>query len=213
MKAFIFDMDGVMFDTERVHIRAWDYAAEKLGWDVPGIDMVKATLGMNIQSAEVVWREAVGEKYDGGLLEKYSAEYMQNFRNNNKVPVKEGLYPLLGYLKQNGYKLAVASSTRRPSVMKNLQSARLEDSFDAVVTGDMLEKSKPEPDIYLKACALLGCEPCEAYAVEDSRNGLLSALAAGCKTIMVPDLWEGEDELDRRLFAKCKTLDEIIELI
>ena len=206
-------MDGVMFDTERVHIKAWDYVADKLGWDVPGIEMVRATLGMNVQRAEKIWREAVGEKYDGRLAEKYSAVYMDNYRRNNRIPVKEGLYPLLAYLRQNGYSLAVASSTKADTVTKNLRDTGVTEYFDAIVTGDMIERSKPEPDIYLKACELLGCKPQEAYAAEDSRNGLLSAISAGCKTIMIPDLWEGEAEIDKKLFAKCKTLEAVIDII
>ena len=97
--------------------------------------------------------------------------------------------------------------------MRNLKSAGLESRFDALVTGDMIENSKPAPDIFLKACELLGVKPDEAFALEDSRNGLLSAINAGCRTIMIPDLWEGEEEIDRLLFAKCDTLNDVINII
>lgn len=213
MKAVIFDMDGLMFDTERVHIMAWDYASDKLGWNCPGIDMVKKTLGMSIPAAEEVWKSILGDKYDRDKLSEYSQEFMQNYFKNNKVPVKDGLYPLLDFLKRNGYKSAVASSTNNFGVMRNLQSAGIEEYFDAVVTGDMIENSKPAPDIFLKACELLGVYPSEAYALEDSRNGLLSAINAGCKTIMVPDLWEGEKETDALLYAKCNSLNDVINII
>ena len=213
MKAVIFDMDGLMFDTERVHIMAWDYAAEKLGWDCPGIDMVKKTLGMSIPAAEEVWRSILGDSYDRDALDKYSSEFLTDYFENNKVPVKEGLYPLLDRLDEYGYKYAVASSTNMHGVMRNLKSAGLESRFDALVTGDMIENSKPAPDIFLKACELLGVKPDEAFALEDSRNGLLSAINAGCRTIMVPDLWEGDKEIDRLLFAKCDTLNDVINII
>ena len=212
MKAVIFDMDGLMFDTERVHIQAWDYAAERLGWECSGAEMVTRTLGMNIPKAEEVWKSMLGERYDREL-KKYSDEYMTDYFKNNTVPVKDGLFELLNCLESLGYKKAVASSTGISGVMRNLKSAGIENRFDAIVTGDMIEKSKPEPDIFLKACELLGVEPCEAYALEDSRNGLLSALAAGCKTVMVPDLWEGEKEIDERLFAKCESLNDFVKII
>ncbi len=213
MKAVIFDMDGLMFDTERVHIQAWDYAAERLGWECSGTDMVTLTLGMSIPKAEEVWRGILKERYDRDRLDKFTSEFLVDYFENNTVPVKKGLFELLDFLDENGYKKAVASSTDIRGVMRNLKSAGIENRFDALVTGDMIEHSKPEPDIFLKACELLEVEPSKAYALEDSRNGLLSALSAGCKTIMVPDLWEGETEIDERLFAKCESLNGVIEII
>ncbi|MBO5351842.1 MAG: HAD-IA family hydrolase, partial [Lachnospiraceae bacterium] len=124
-------------------------------------------------------------------------------------PVKKGLYVLLDYLKENGYKLAVASSTSKRGVERNLKSAGVLEYFDAIICGDMVEKSKPEPEIYLKACEALGVEPAEALALEDSRNGLLSAYRAGMKVIMVPDLWEADEEVKAFLWNMCNDLEEV----
>ena len=85
--------------------------------------------------------------------------------------------------------------------------------FDAVICGDMVEKSKPEPEIYLKACEALGVEPAEALALEDSRNGLLSAHRAGMKVIMVPDLWEADEEVKGFLWNMCNDLEEVKEFL
>lgn len=192
MRACIFDMDGLMLDTERVFMLAWDYAGEQLGLGKTGY-MVMKTLGCNTESCNRIWREEFGAAFDTDALWACSREFLETYYSQNTVPVKKGLHELLTYLKESGYKLAVASSTKREKVERHLRSADVRHFFDAVIAGDMVEKSKPEPDIYLKAAAALGIPPEECYALEDSRNGLLSAHAAGCSVIHVPDLWQPDD--------------------
>ena len=84
----------------------------------------------------------------------------------------------------------------------NLKSAGIEDSFDVIVSGEMVRQSKPSPEIYLEACRLLGENPQNCFALEDSKNGIISAYNAGCKTVMIPDLWQGDKDTDKKLFAK-----------
>jgi len=208
MKAVVFDMDGLMFDTERVAIFAWDYAGEKMGLGKAGY-MVYKTLGVNVNASNQIWIEEFGDRYNEEELWKYTREFNSDFYAKNKVPVKMGLYVLLDYLKANDYKLAVASSTSKRGVERNLKSAGVLEYFDAIICGDMVEKSKPEPEIYLKACEALGVEPAEALALEDSRNGLLSAYRAGMKVIMVPDLWEADEEIKSFLWNMCEDLEEV----
>lgn len=97
--------------------------------------------------------------------------------------------------------------------MHHLNDTKIKDYFDVIVCGDQVERSKPEPDIYIKAAELLGLPPKACYAVEDSKNGLLSAHRAGCQVIMVPDLWQGDDETDSFILAKCSDLNEVIGVI
>ncbi len=118
----IFDMDGLMFDTERVFIEAWDYAGEKIGIGKAG-HMVYKTLGMNVVTAYEVWRKEYGERYNQEELRKYTKEFLTNYYNENAVPVKPGLYTLLNYLKKENAKLAVASSSPRWEVEKHLKDA------------------------------------------------------------------------------------------
>ncbi len=205
MKAVIFDMDGLMFDTERVFIGAWDYAGEKMGLGKAGYMGMK-TLGMNSVACEAIWRTEFGEDIDMAALWAYSKEYVDAYYSKYAVTVKTGLYDLLTYLKHAGYKLAVASSTRQEKVEKHLNSAHVRAYFDAVICGDMVARSKPEPDIYLMAAAALGVDPAECYALEDSRNGLLSAHRAGCQTIMVPDLWQPDDEVKQFILGPFEDL-------
>lgn len=212
MKAVVFDMDGLMFDTERVFVKAWDYAGEKMGLGKTGY-MVLKTLGVNVNASKQIWIEEFGDRYNEEDLRKYSKEFINDYYSKNKVPIKKGLYVLLDYLRENGYKLAVASSTKRSEVEQHLKNAGVFDYFEAVICGDMVEKSKPEPEIYLKACEALGVEPTEALALEDSRNGLLSAYRAGMKVIMVPDLWEADEEVKGFLWKMCNDLEEVKEFL
>ena len=204
MKACIFDMDGLMFDTERVYVQAWDYAGEKLGLGKTG-HMVFKTMGMNADGCNRCWKEAYPD-IDLDALWHYTREFVDGYYAKYTVSAKKGLYELLTYLKAKGYKLAVASSTMKEKVEKHLNSANVRAYFDVVIGGDMVEKSKPEPDIYLKAAAELGIPPEECYALEDSRNGLHSAHNAGCKVIHVPDLWQPDDEEKQFILGPFESL-------
>lgn len=212
IRAVVFDMDGLMFDTERICVKAWDYAGEKMGLGKTGY-MVMKTLGTNKEMSRKIWRSEFGDKFISEDLDKYTEEFMEDYYKDNKVPVKEGLYELLEYLKDNNYKMAVASSSQRKIVLHHLEDAGIKDYFSVIVGGDMIEKSKPEPDIYLRACELLEVKPEECIALEDSRNGLLAATSAGCNTIMVPDLWEGDEEIHKLLYNKVNALSDVIKIL
>ena len=204
----IFDMDGLMFDTEKVVIKAWDYAGEKIGVGKAGF-MVYKTLGMNRAASNNVWKEEFGDRYSEEGLRKYTKEFLKKYYDENTVPVKKGLYVLLDFLKSKQCKMAVASSSARHEVEKYLKDTGVKDYFLDIVCGDMIENSKPEPDIYLKACELIGEEPENCYALEDSKNGLLSAYRAGCKPIMIPDLWQPDEEIMKIIVARYDDLEQL----
>lgn len=208
----IFDMDGLMFDTERVFVKAWDYAGEKIGVGKAGY-MVYKTLGMNIKASYNIWKMEFGDRYQEEELRKYTKEFLQKYYAENKVPVKKGLYVLLDYLKKAGAKMAVASSSPRWEVEKHLKDAGIYDYFVGIVCGDMIQNSKPDPEIYLKACELLERKPSDCLALEDSKNGLLSAHQAGCKPIMVPDLWQPDEETEKILYAKFEDLEMVKDFL
>lgn len=210
LDAVIFDMDGLMFDTERVFIEAWDYAGEKMGIGKAGYMTLK-TLGMNKKRSDEVWVEEFGDGYDPTLLRMYGKEYLTNYYENNKVPVKKGLYVLLDYLWEKKYRLAVASSSPRWEVERHLKDAGVFEYFETVACGDMIEKSKPEPDIYLTACKGLAVRPEFCYALEDSKSGLLSAYRAGCTPLMVPDLWQPDDETLQIVAGVFEDLEKVKE--
>ncbi len=205
-------MDGLMFDTERVFVMTWDYAGEKIGIGKAGY-MVHKTLGMNVEMSRKIWQEEFGDRCDEAELKKYSKEFLTQYYSENTVPVKKGLYVLLEYLKEQNYKLAVASSSSKWEVENHLKETGVYEYFSAIVCGDMVEKSKPEPDIYLKACEAVGENPANCYALEDSRSGLLAAYRAGCKPIMIPDLWQPDEEIENILFAKFDDLEQVKEFL
>lgn len=204
----IFDMDGLMFDTEKVFMKAWDYAGEKIGIGKAGY-MVLKTLGMNITAAYDVWKEEFGDSYNQEELKKHTKDYLKKYYDENTVPVKDGLYLLLDYLRDNHCNMMVASSSPRWEVEKHLKTAQVSDYFVDIVCGDMIENSKPAPDIYLKACARLGAAPEDCFALEDSKNGLLAAYRAGCKPIMIPDLWQPDEEILQLIVAKYDNLEQV----
>jgi haloacid dehalogenase superfamily, subfamily IA, variant 3 with third motif having DD or ED len=212
MGTVIFDMDGVMFDTEKIFVKAYDYAGKKMGIKKAGY-MAMKTLGMNIDVAKKIWLQEFGEKFKAEELEGYTLDFFTQYYLENEIPVKKGLYNLLNYLKQNNYKIAVASSSPKKVVDDYLNNTNITQFFNVIVGGDMLEKSKPEPDIYLLACKLLKEKPNNCFAIEDSKNGLISAYRAGCKTIMVPDMWQCDSETEKILTAKLNNLDEVINFL
>ena len=212
MKAVVFDMDGLMFDTEAVFVKAWDWVGEKIGIGKAGF-MVMETLGMNMELTKQKWRERFGDQCSEEEVTKLTFEYIDGFYAANKVPVKKGLRNLLEYLKNAGFRMAVASSSPMKDIERNLCDAGVRDYFSAIVSGDMVENSKPAPDIYLKACEQLAEKPEECYALEDSPSGLKAAMAAGCKTVNVPDLWQPDDETRASVAAVCGDLDEVIDFI
>lgn len=213
MNAVIFDMDGVLFDTEMVCRLAWDAVGEEMGVGKAGY-MVLKTLGVKAEKAIEILKEEFKFKsdFDARAFKERARSFSYKYFDEHGVPAKDGLFEILPYLKKKGYKLALASSTSTDSVHHHLKEKAVEKYFDAIICGDMIKKSKPDPDIYLKACEALGEEPANCYAVEDSKNGILSAHRAGCKVIMVPDLWQGDEETDRLLFVKCRSLKDAMKL-
>lgn len=209
MKAVVFDMDGLMFDTEFLVVKGWDYAGEKLGVGKLGY-MVNKTLGVNHEKTKEIFYEDFQDKVDVEKLTELTREYVYAYYDKHGTPEKPYLHETLNFLKDNNYKMAVASSSRKETVLKHLKNAKILDYFEAVICGDMISNSKPHPEIYLKACNALKEKPSNCYALEDSPNGIKSANAAGMVPIMIPDLIEPDDEIKKLYKAKLNSLGEFI---
>ena len=127
--------------------------------------------------------------------------------------MKAGVFELLDYLKEQGKNIALATSTRRQTVLYQLEQAGILNYFDEIITGDMVTKSKPDPEIYLMACEKIGVDPQNAFAIEDSYNGIRSAQAGGLRAIMVPDLLPADDEMKELAEVILPNLNDVIRYI
>lgn len=212
-KAVIFDMDGVIFDSERCIIECWKVIAKKHNIKDTEPVLMKC-LGITYEEAKRIFLEHYGEDFPYDAWKKERSDLYHERYDGGKLPLKPDIEELLVFLKQNGYKVGVASSTREAIVSKQLMDAGLIKYFDNLTCGDMLEKSKPEPDIYLMACDKLGVKPEEAIAIEDSYNGIRSSYKAGMFPIMVPDLAEPDDEMELlagKIFASLSDVKRWLE--
>lgn len=205
MQAVIFDMDGVIFDSERLVLDCWEEVAVKYGFQ--GIrEVFLPCIGTNA----VKTKEIVMNYYGSGFpYEEFRREASVLFHERTDqigLPIKEGVRELLDYLKNRGIPTAVASSTRLEAVASELRQAGLYGYFKVVMGGDQLKRSKPEPDIYLMTCDKMGVSPQLAYAIEDSYNGIRSSYSAGMKPIMVPDMLPATDEMREKSIVVLENL-------
>jgi len=212
IKGIVFDMDGLMFDTERLINRGWYFAGRQAGYDITEETVFK-TLGLDLGKTRRVFLEDLGEDLDFDAIDTVRVDFINDFIEKNGVPMKPGLIELLDFLKSNRYKMTVATSTDRKKAAHLFQKAGISPYFDDIVCGDMVEHGKPEPDIYLKACQLIGVAPGECLALEDSLMGIQSAYSAGMKPVMIPDLVEPDSETIKRLYARLPSLFDVIDLL
>lgn len=210
MKAVIFDMDGLMLDTEYLSVLAFDYAGEKIGIGPAGY-MNDRMIGLTWEATQPIWVAQFGDRYKADEFKQYRNEFFARYFEEKGVPVKPGLLELLDFLKERGYKLAVASSSSTKSVMSQLQAIDVYKYFSAIITGDMVKRSKPAPDIYKLACEAVGEDPIDCVALEDGKNGILSAHSAGCRVIMVPDMLQPDDEVKKLVVSIEESLFGVIE--
>lgn len=212
IKAVVFDMDGLMFDTEKIGIRTWNTLSEEL--EYPKLfNLIYTCFGTNDNFKRKYFAEVLGEDFPYEHFRKREFEVTGKTLEEEGVPHKPGLVELLEYLKNNNIKRAVATSTPQNPALKHIKSAGVYDYFDVIITGDMTEKGKPEPDIYLKACKELGVDPEDAMGLEDSFNGIRAVFSAGMKAVMIPDMVQPDDEMVSKCFAIKESLSDVISLI
>lgn len=212
MEAVIFDMDGVIFDSERLVYEGWKALSVKYGFD--NLDEIyMKCIGVNSATCRQIYLDFYGEDFP---YDKYRQERSDDYHarySGGRLPMKAGVEELLKYLKETGYKIAIASSTRSALVKEQIEDAGLMQYFDVIVGGDQVKKSKPEPDIFLKAAELLGVKPENAYVIEDSYNGIRAAKSAHMRPIMVPDMVQPDEEMQDKAWKICDSLNDIITLI
>jgi HAD superfamily hydrolase (TIGR01509 family) len=212
IKGVIFDMDGLMLDTEKLLMKFWIKSANDLGYDMKP-EHVLGIRSLAGKYAAPKLQKLICEDFDYCAVRNHRIELMNDYISKNGVEKKPGLDKLLNYLKSHGYKIAVATATDKPRAEKYLTSVNVLDYFDVMVCGPMVKNGKPEPDIYLKACEELCLNPKECLALEDSPYGILSAYRAGCCPVMIPDLSQPDVQTQELLYKKLDSLDMVIDLL
>ena len=211
MNTILFDMDGTLFDTEKHYQWAWRKAIADAGYELDASEVLKLrSLGAPYNVAQ--FQEWFGEEVDYRAIRQERVDLMKDMLAH-EIPLKPQVPQTLEKLRHMGYSMAVVTATAQEQAVSNLKLAGLLPFFDHVISASMVKRGKPAPDVYLHACEVLGVQPENCYAVEDSPNGVMSAHAAGCRTIMIPDLSQPDAELSRLLYRKLDTFGELINIL
>ena len=208
IQGVIFDMDGLMFDTERIWATLWEPALAGLGLSYKeGLD--EAARGTADDSMRAVLRRFYGPDCDPDrIIEALHEQGVIAFQA--PPPKKPGLDELLAWLDANHIPMAVASSSRVHVIEGNLNNWGLTHYFKALVSGQQVKHSKPEPEIFLLAAEKLGTDPAHTLVLEDSYNGVRAGAAGGFVTVMVPDLLPADDEMRGLYTLECTSLNEVL---
>ena len=212
IKGVIFDMDGLMLDTEKLLLRFWCEAARESGYPMEK-EHVLSIRSLAAKYAIPKLKGYFGEDFDYQKVRSRRMELMNNYIEEHGIEKKKGLDELLAFLKENHYKIAVATATDPTRTEKYLKSVGIDFYFDKIICASMVENGKPAPDIYLKATQELSLPPKECMALEDSPNGVLSAYRAGCLPVMIPDLDQPQEETKRILYGRKDDLSQVIVLL
>lgn len=209
MRAVIFDMDGVIFDSETLILDAWEWVGKKHQFEVDRQAFIEC-IGTTKEKTKEIICSHYGAAFAYDAYSKEASLFFHEYVREHGLPVKRGVRELLCYLKETQIPIGLASSTRLAVVEEELRQAGLYDYFQVVVGGDQLKRSKPAPDIYLAACEKADVLPEQAFAVEDSYNGIRAAYSAGMSPLMVPDIIQPDDEMREKSTA---IFDDLLQVM
>lgn len=211
-KAVVFDMDGVIFDSERAVMQCWKEVASR--HNIPNIEKaILACTGTTMVRTREIMLNLYGADFPYDEYARESSAIFHSRYDGGRLPMKPGVKELLTFLKERGKKIALASSTRQQVVTDELRDAGIIGYFDRIICGDMVSRSKPAPDIFLKACEELNVSPSDSYAIEDSYNGIRAAHAGGLHPIMVPDLLPADEEMQSLAEIVLPSLTSVMEYL
>lgn len=213
IKAIIFDMDGLMIDSERVTFESYQEVLKDMNLTMDRTFYV-SLLGRTKEGIAKQFYDAYGQDFPFDQVITKCHEVMARRFEQEGVPLKPGLLHLLTYLKkEHNYKTIVATSSTRDRVDKILKQAKITDYFDDSICGDEVIKGKPNPEVFLKSCEKLGVKAEEAYVLEDSESGIMAAYSAHIKVICVPDMKYPEPQYASKCYKIVETLNDVIEIL
>ncbi|MBQ5851240.1 MAG: HAD family phosphatase [Lachnospiraceae bacterium] len=212
IKAVVFDMDGVLIDTEKHYYEAWQEAARSFGYDFRS-EHALMLRSCDANVAAKMMKGIFGEDFDYFAVREVRRGLVAERLKKYGLEKKPGLDEILDYLRQNGIKTAVATATPIELTLEHLTKIGVKDKFDKIVSAKQVANGKPAPDVYLYVCEQIGENPADCIAVEDSPNGIKSAYAAGCKPVMVPDLTQPDNEIMPLLYGVADTLADLKRFI
>lgn len=211
IKGIIFDMDGVLLDSESISDITWEAAGKD--FNIPmTMEILNSCRGSNRDDIMATLKKHFGPDFDSyGFLER-TGKYFWQIEEEKGIPLMPYAKEILAYLAPK-YEMALASSTKGESVTRHLTKVGIVEYFNKRITGDMVTHSKPDPEIYLRACELIKLNPSECVAIEDSLNGVRSSYAAGIRTIMIPDRVQPTEEIKPMCWKICNTLADLKDLL
>lgn len=209
VKGVIFDMDGLMFDTEQLSSVFWKQTGDQFGLEIP-VEFMNSFRGRNPAAIRDAFLEQYGQDFEYEQFREVRTKLQYDYIREKGVPLKKGLIELLDYLKKRSIRTAVATSTDRKLADTMLRRAEVRDYFDAFAYGDMVARSKPYPDVFLKVAEEIGVPIKECLVLEDSIAGVQAGKAAGGYIIHIPDLIVVPEEVKEGITAQFDSLDEVI---
>ncbi len=212
IKAVIFDMDGLLLDSERVALSTFVKACRESDFD-PDVEVYDKCIGGNDVRTKRILTEGYGPKFPFDKINRRWHALYEELAATSAFPVKSGAVELLELLDDRHIRKAVVTSTRRESATRKVSNAGLLSYFEFILGGDDIQKSKPDPEIYINACTRLGEPPRDCLALEDSDNGVMSASSAGLRVIQVPDMLQPSQEVQALGHAILPSLAEVVELL
>lgn len=212
IKAVIFDMDGLMIDSERVTFEGYQHVLKKQNLTMSE-DFYKTLLGKPLTGIFEQFYKEYGTDFEIEKVIKEVHAYMANRFETQGVPLKKGLLVLLKYLKENNYKTIVATSSQRHRVDTILSLANLTTYFDDSICGDEVTKGKPNPEVFLKSCQKLGVDTKDAIVLEDSEAGIEASYRANIKVFCIPDMKYPEPEFAEKTYKIVNDLEDVLEYL
>ena len=210
--AVIFDMDGVLIDTEKHYNAAWCQAATEAGFPFTR-EHALLLRSCEAKEGEKLMQGIFGPSFDYYAIRERRRELVRERLAQYGLEKKPGVEETLRFLRAKGIKTAVATATALDITKSHLTTIGVCDLFDSIVSAKNVAHGKPEPDVYLYACEQIGERPQDCMAVEDSPNGIMAEYRAGLRTVMVPDLTQPDEELTKYLYACVNSLSDLCELV